>query len=169
MVFVTVGNATQGFLRLLRVVEDVAINGCLRGEHIVVQSGNNNWSGPPNCQSQPFFPTREFLRLVREAEMVISHGGAGTIIQILQSGKAPVVMPRRRKHREIVDDHQMELVQALAKEGRVIPAYEPEDLPCAIEEARRRSAQPAPPAPTRMIRLVEQAIYEILGPPPCDG
>ena len=73
-----------------------------------------------------------------------------------------MVMPRRRKYGELVDDHQVELTKALAAEGRVIPAYEPEDLPAAIEEARRRNTQPIPPPPSRMLDLVAQAIEELL-------
>jgi UDP-N-acetylglucosamine transferase subunit ALG13 len=71
-------------------------------------------------------------------------------------------MPRRRKYGEVVDDHQDELVQALCLEGRVIPAYEPQDLPNAIAEARRRNAQPVPPPPSRMLDRVAQAIEEFL-------
>jgi hypothetical protein len=37
-----------------------------------------------------------------------------------------------------------------------------EDLPGAIEEAKRRNTQPVPPPPSRMLDLVAQVIEELL-------
>lgn len=37
-----------------------------------------------------------------------------------------------------------------------------EDLPGAIEEAKRRNTQPVPPPPSRMLDLVAQAIEKLL-------
>ena len=37
-----------------------------------------------------------------------------------------------------------------------------EDLPAAIEEARRRNTQPVPPPPSRKLEFVAQAIKELL-------
>jgi hypothetical protein len=59
-------------------------------------------------------------------------------------------------------DWIFQLKYFLLQKGRVIPAYEPEDLPGAIEEARRRNTQPLPPLPARMLDLVAQAIEELL-------
>jgi hypothetical protein len=50
-----------------------------------------------------------------------------------------------------------------AEEGRVIPTYEPEDLPGAIAEARRRNRQPVSPPPSRMLDLVSNAIEDLIG------
>ena len=162
MVFVTVGNPTQKFKRLLEAVERLAGDRLFEGEIIFVQSGNNSDFCPSNCKHEPFLAMEDFAKKVNEAELIISHAGAGTLFHVIQAGKVPVVMPRQKKYGEHVDDHQVELTKALAAEGRVIPAYEPEDLPAAIEEARRRNAQPVPPPPSRMLDLVAQAIEELL-------
>ncbi len=99
--------------------------------------------------------------------MVICHAGSGTLLYVLHSEKTPVVMPRQKKYGEHIDDHQMELSQVLAKEGRVIPAYEPEDLPAAIEEAKRRNGLRIKGVggkgeKNRMIELVRKAIEELM-------
>ena len=51
------------------------------------------------------------------------------------------MIPRRKKSAEIVNDHQVELVMALAEEGRIVPACETEDLPSAIAEAMKRQKE----------------------------
>jgi UDP-N-acetylglucosamine transferase subunit ALG13 len=162
MIFVTVGNPKQGFRRLLEVVNRLEGEGFFNQEKVLIQSGNNSGYNPSNCMQEPFLAMEDFSEKVNEAELIISHAGAGTLLHVIQAGKVPVVMPRRKKYGEHVDDHQVELTKALAAEGRVIAAYEPEDLPGAIEEARRRNTQPGPSPPSRMLELVAQAIEELL-------
>ena len=165
MIFVTVGNATQGFSRLLKAVDELAAKGIFGSDPVFIQSGNNRTFFPAHCKHEMFLATDDFAQKVREANLIICHAGAGTLIHVLQVGKIPVVMPRRKKHGELVDDHQLELVQVLTAEGRVIPAYESEDLLNAIEEARRLTRHPAPQPPSPMLSLVAQAIEELIGKP----
>lgn len=42
MIFVTVGNANQGFKRLLEAVDEMAGLGIFKSEEIIVQSDSNN-------------------------------------------------------------------------------------------------------------------------------
>lgn len=57
----------------------------------------------------------EFEHHARTADVVITHAGVGTIMQLLDWGKSPVVVPRRRSAGEHVDDHQS-LITALLRE-----------------------------------------------------
>ncbi len=160
MIFVTVGNSTQDFRRLLETVDTLAGQGTL-GDRVFMQVGNCPGFTPLHCDAAPFLSPEEFQRKMQEARLVICHAGAGTLLHIFRAGKVPVVMPRRKKYGEHVDDHQVESVRLLTEEGRVVAAYEAEDLPAAIIEATRRSAQPLRPSPTKMIELVAQAIREL--------
>jgi UDP-N-acetylglucosamine transferase subunit ALG13 len=108
-----------------------------------------------------FLSPAEYEQRMRNATVVICHGGAGTMIQALQAGKVPIVMPRRVKYGEHVDDHQLEGAQELAAAGRIILVQEPKELPAAIQIARSRSAPP-PVRPVRMIELVSRAIEDLL-------
>ncbi|MCF6736931.1 glycosyltransferase [Blastococcus sp. KM273129] len=72
-------------------------------------------------------PSAEFDRLTAQADVVITHAGVGTVLQLLDRGIAPVVVPRRRARGEHVDDHQHQLVQLLADAG-VGFAVEVDDL-----------------------------------------
>jgi UDP-N-acetylglucosamine transferase subunit ALG13 len=161
VIFVTVGNATQGFRRLLDTVDRLAGSGALSGETVLIQSGHNPEFRSFHCKCEPFLPMEEFLLTLREASVVVCHAGA-TLFQVIQAGKVPVVVPRRKMHGEIIDDHQFELTQALASQGRVIPAYEPDELPAAIAEARQRKPAPLDATSTDMHRLVARAIKELM-------
>lgn len=160
MTFVTVGNATQGFERLLRAVDALAVVDDLRVRPVVMQIGHARGFQPRYCEGRPFFQPQEFAELMGAADLIICHGGAGTLLAAIRLGKVPVVMPRRKAYGEHVNDHQRELVDALASDGYVVPAREPANLPGAIVEARARQVKP--PAPSRMRDLVAEAIDELL-------
>ena len=163
MIFVTVGNATEGFRRLLDAVDQLAGQGAFGDDSVFMQTGNNEGFRPAHCQYQPFMGMEEFASKIREAAVVISHAGVGTLFHVLGAGKTPVVMPRLQRYGEHVDDHQLELAQALVSEGRIICACEPADLPEAIVKVRRMNSQPPPPPPHQMISLISQAIVELAG------
>ena len=162
MVFVTVGSAPQGFRRLIEAVDRLTGAGVFDGDSVLMQVGHETGFVPIHCEARTFFLREEFEQLVQQASLIICHGGA-TPLQIIRSGKVPIVMPRRRKYGEIVNDHQVEFVQALATGGRIIPAMEPEDLPEAIAKARQlnmiRRSLPSSP----MVSLVAQALEELTG------
>jgi len=163
MIFVTVGNATQGFPRLLEAVESCAKAGLFEGRPIFVQTGNNPEFRPTHCTIQPFLSVEEFCNYMERAELIICHGGCGTLLHALRLGKVPVAMPRRKKYNEHVNDHQVQLVQALSLEGKILVAYEPADLFKAVIEAREERQKPLSIPLSRMRELVGVAIEELIG------
>lgn len=162
MVFVTVGSAPQGFQRLLDAVDRLAGIGAFGENPVLMQVGHAEGYAPIHCEAKTFVSHEEFQQLVQQASLVICHGGA-TPLEIIRAGKVPVVMPRRKKYGEIVNDHQVDFAQALTIEGRVILAMEPEDLPAAIAQARQLNMirRPLPSSP--MVALVAQALEELSG------
>jgi UDP-N-acetylglucosamine transferase subunit ALG13 len=160
VVFVTVGTARQGFSRLLQAVDDLAECGFFAGEPVFIQTGSTRDFVPRHCDWKAFVPRAEFERLMTEAALVISHGGT-TILEMVRLGKVPVVMPRRKKYGEHVNDHQIELTELLAAEGRVVPAWEARDLPGAVVEVRTKSARPV--GKSEMVALIDAAVLELTG------
>jgi UDP-N-acetylglucosamine transferase subunit ALG13 len=55
----------------------------------------------------------EFEDCARAADVVITHAGVGTIMYLLELGVFPVVVPRRAKRNEHVDDHQTQIAGLL--------------------------------------------------------
>lgn len=157
MTFVTVGNATQPFPRLLDAVQRLARD---LPEPLVIQWGNNPSFASTFGARRPFLPPDEFERHIQEARLVISHGGAGTVLHALAADKVPVVMPRQARYGEHIDDHQRELVEALARMGRVVPAWEAADLPDAVGEALARKDGPPPSRPNGLVRVVREWLDE---------
>ena len=113
MILVTVGASLFSFDRLIRAVEDLQVS-----EPLVVQHGPVALARP-DARCVPYLPLEELASLVREARVVITHAGAGSILLALTNGKRPVVVPRLRRFDETVDDHQLDSARRFAKAGLV--------------------------------------------------
>lgn len=57
----------------------------------------------------------EFENASREADVVITHAGVGTIMNLLDMGISPLVTPRRAIRHEHVDDHQSQIAGLLQR------------------------------------------------------
>jgi UDP-N-acetylglucosamine transferase subunit ALG13 len=112
------------------------------GEDVVVQYGHSIVV-PTGCRSHQFLAREEFRMLVREASLIITHAGAGTIGQCFKAGKRPIVVPRLKAYGEHVNDHQMELVRQLECLGRVYAVHDLQSLPDVVRTAKALGASQA--------------------------
>ena len=59
-------------------------------------------------------------KYVKEARLVITHGGPSSFIMPLQVGKTPIVVPRQEKYGEHVNDHQLNFAREVEKRQKNI-------------------------------------------------
>ena len=129
MILVAVGASQFPFDRLLRALDELP-----GGESLVVQHGSSAVR-PTNAQCLKFVPMEKLAELVREARVVITHAGVGSILLSLTNGKRPLVVPRLRSFGETVDDHQLESARRFAKAGLVRLVEDPAELTDAVRTA----------------------------------
>jgi UDP-N-acetylglucosamine transferase subunit ALG13 len=122
MILVTVGTLYYNFDRLIRAVDDLA--GTL-DEEFVIQYGNSSQVPKNAKRSFKFTNGFEMESLLGESRIVISHAGAGTILQGLRMGKSMIIVPRLKKFHEHVDNHQLQLARILNENGKAIVVFEP--------------------------------------------
>ena len=144
MIFLTVGTQFP-FDRLVKSV-DQAFDGRLINEEIFAQIGETSYK-PLNFESVVSLEKNLFDKRLREASSVIGHAGMGTITMALKNHKPLLVMPRLKRYREHVNDHQVATARKFEELGHILVAYETEELPVKIEELktfvpRKREAQP---------------------------
>jgi len=135
--FVSVGNATQPFPRLLDAV--AALIPTLP-QPVFVQHGVLQRFACPGCESADFISMEEFARRVAGAQLLIMHAGAGSVLHAVRAGKVPVVVPRREVLGEHVDDHQVEFARELGRLGRIVVCTDVRRLAGAIATALRMQA-----------------------------
>lgn len=140
MVFVTVGTHEQQFNRLVRAVDMLVADGTI-AEDVFIQTGYCDYE-PSRCSWSKFVPVSRMASLMRDADVVITHGGPSSFIEAMAAGKVPVVVPRRAEFGEHVNDHQVDFVLAVAdRQGGIVPCPSIEDLPGCIEKARNGNGE----------------------------
>lgn len=136
MIFVTVGTHEQPFDRLLRKIDELKRDRIIH-EEILIQSGYSTYR-PEYCEWHKLLPYEEMLKNVKEARIVITHGGPASFMMPLQIGKIPIVVPRSAQFGEHVNDHQVEFAKAVSERyGNIIPVYDMEELGRAIMNYNR--------------------------------
>ncbi|WP_294565078.1 glycosyltransferase [uncultured Arthrobacter sp.] len=88
------------------------------GDELTWQLGSTRRSGLPGTVHQEM-GFGELGRCAAAADVVITHAGVGTILQLMSLGKMPVLAVRDPAHREHVDGHQDEIASAAAARGVV--------------------------------------------------
>jgi len=141
MILITVGTEKFPFDRLMLWVKQLIDEKILRPdqERIVIQYGSCTVV-PDGTQAFSLLPAEDFKSLMRQARLIIAHCGEGTLNTLLDSGRPFVLVPRSHRFGEHVDNHQLDMAQALS-ERNVPVAYSPGDL------ARFIAAPPSPARP----------------------
>ncbi|WP_141004092.1 glycosyltransferase [Nocardioides humi] len=128
---VALGGENFPFPRAVRQVESA-----LRGVAITWQVGStdladgvvrNQWLSPSDLEDA-----------MAASSVVITHGGAGSILTSLAAGRVPVVLPRTAEHGEACDDHQVRMTESLEQRGLAVMVHGDEQLD--LEHVRRAAS-----------------------------
>ena len=106
MIFVTVGTHEQQFNRLIKEIDELKAEGVITSD-VFIQVGFSDYQ-PRFCRWERFLSYDEMNNLMEKADIVITHGGPATFMNVIANGKRPVVVPRQKKFGEHVNDHQLE-------------------------------------------------------------
>jgi len=157
MIFLTVGTQFS-FDRLVQAVDSAVRQGLIQ-EEIFAQIGPCSYK-PQNMEYVEMLEKRAFESYLQEALGIISHAGMGTITMALDHNKPLLVVPRMKRFREHVNDHQLATARKFEQLGHVLTAYNMEDLPEKVKQLksfvpRQRKAQPQAVA-ERISRFISQ-------------
>jgi len=155
VIFVMLGTNPYPFDRLLNAVDQWAATS---GEKVVAQTGNTR-SQASNIECHDFVSHDQIEKWIRDAELVITQGGFGSIRDCLRAGKPTIAVPRLPERGECQDE-QSEIVGVLSDEGRVVALMDVDELPQAIERVRR--LPPAEPYRSDIPRIVAAAVQTAL-------
>ena len=136
MIFVTIGMHPEGFERLIRKMDEIA--GKIK-EEVVMQIGGTKYA-PKNAKHFDFTTEQEIKELCRKARVVVTHG-AMSIVDALEQGTPVVAVPRLKKYGEVIDDHQLYLVQELERADKLTAVYDVEELEEALKKVGTQSVR----------------------------
>lgn len=136
MIFVVVGLHQQGFDRLVNMMDQISAT---TNERVIIQLGNTARS-PRFSESFHFKDNQSIAELYMSADIVVTHGGVGSIMTALAYGKPVIVVPRLSKYGEHVNDHQLDIANAFSKLGFVLTASDLDELSERISSVKDGTA-----------------------------
>lgn len=132
MILVTLGTQKQPFTRLLDAIENSDIN-----EEIIVQAGYTKYDSK-KMKIFDFISYEKMGKLVDNANIIITHGGTGSIVGPLKKNKKIIAAARLSKYGEHVDDHQIQIVDMFADVGYIMKYEDGDNLNDIIKEIRTK-------------------------------
>ncbi|MBP3765876.1 MAG: exopolysaccharide biosynthesis protein [Bacilli bacterium] len=159
MTLVILGTQDKEFTRLLKMVEDEIKKGLIKGE-VIVQAGQTKYKSN-YMEILDLIPNTKFNKLIKESDLVITHGGVGSIISALKHNKKVIAVPRLSKYGEHVNDHQLEIVEEFGRLGYIKSATNKRELTKALEEIDSFEGTKYKSNNNKMIKLIEDFIDNI--------
>lgn len=132
MILVMLGTNPYPFTRLLKAVDEWSQK---TGEKVIAQTGHTSVIGI-SLECHDFVGHDQILEWIYQAEFVISQGGFGSLKDCIEMGKPIIAVPRYIELGESLDS-QLELVDDLSNEGRVVSLTDIRKLECSIDEVRK--------------------------------
>ena len=134
MILVLLGTQNNSFHRLLEEVQKNIDNGNIQ-EEVVVQKGYTKFeSESMSIYNQ--LPQGEIDQLIQNANLIITHGGVGSIINSIQRNKKVIAVPRLKKYNEHVNNHQLDIIQSFNQKGYIIGLNGVEELEDALKKVQ---------------------------------
>jgi len=164
LVFASVGTDYHPFDRLSRWMDAWLEAGGSDSARCFVQTGTS--AVPRLAEHRQYLGHAEMEAMVRAAAVVVCHGGPGTIMLASTLGKRPIVVPRRKRYGEHVDDHQCSFTERIAGEGAIVLAQSEEELRTCLDAALGRDSEaklpPTGAGPARAVAMFEQLVDELM-------
>ena len=156
MILVTLGTQDKSFKRLLEAIDKQISLGNINDE-IIVQAGHTKYNSA-NMTIFDFIPYDEFDEYIKKCNLLITHGGVGSIITGLKYGKKVIAAPRFAKYGEHTNDHQLQIIDNFTENGYILGLYDFAKLDDVIKKSDKFKPKKYKSNTNNMIKLVENYI-----------
>lgn len=158
MILVILGTQDKEFPRLLDAVEKLIEKGTIK-ERVVVQAGQTKYKSD-NMEIFDLLPAPEFDKLLDEADLIITHGGVGTILAGIKKGKKIIAAARLAKYKEHHNDHQKQIIKEFEEKGYLLELRDFSKLDKLIEKSKSFKPKKFESNTSSMIKLLDDYIEE---------
>lgn len=161
MILVTLGTQDKKFYRLLNLIEDEIKKGNIK-EEVVVQAGYSSDFKSKNMKIFDLIPMDDFDSLISECNLLITHGGVGSIITGLKYNKKVIACARLKKYAEHTNDHQIQIIDNFSKAGYILSLTDENDLSQLLEQIKKFKPKRYKSNTKKFKKIVEDIIESYL-------
>lgn len=156
MILVTLGTQDKDFSRLLKAVEKQIEKGNIK-DKVVAQIGTTKYKSNL-METFDLIPSDKFNELMSECDILITHGGVGSILAGLKENKKVIAAARLLKYKEHVNDHQLEIIDKFTKSGYILELKDFEKLDKVLKKCENFKPKKYKSNTENMVKLIEDYI-----------
>ena len=156
MVLVLLGTQNNSFHRLLEEIDRLIQRGMIQ-EEVIVQAGYTQYTSK-NMKILGLIAKEELENLQNKVDLIITHGGVGSILLSITKNKKVIAVPRLHQYGEHVNDHQKQIVKLFNEKGYIIGIDGVEGLEQAIKEMKGFKPKEYQQNHDKMLKLIEDFI-----------
>ena len=156
MILVTLGTQDKSFERLLKAIQKEIDNGNIK-DRVVVQAGHTKFKSK-DMEIFDLIPMEEFDNLIKKCDLLITHGGVGSIITGLKQNKKVIAAARLKEYGEHTNNHQLQIIENFSKEGYILELKDFNKLNDVIEKSKKFKPNKYKSNTENMIKTVTQYI-----------
>ena len=156
MILVTLGTQDKSFKRLLEAIDRQVELGNIK-DKIVVQAGCTKYESK-NMEIFDLIPMEKFDDLIKSCDLLITHGGVGSIITGLKNDKKVIAAARLEKYKEHTNDHQLQIIENFSNDGYILGLDNFDELDKVLEKAKTFKHKKYVSNTDKMIKIIEDFI-----------
>lgn len=157
MILVTLGTNDKKFYRILDEINRLIENGKIK-DKVIVQAGCSADYKSDNMEIFDLIPMDEFNKLISKCDLLITHGGVGSIIDGLKRNKKIIAVARLKKYNEHHNDHQLQIIENFSNAGYILNLKDISHLEKLIEKAKTFKPKKYISNTDNMVKLVDDLI-----------
>ena len=159
MILVMLGTQNNSFNRLLEKIEELIKNDVIK-DNVIVQAGYTKFKSD-DMQIFDLIPREKLEKYQNQADLIITHGGVGSIITSLKLGKKVIAIPRLHEYGEHVNNHQIEIVELFDNKGYIIGCMDLEKLEEALKKVKEFEPKKYELDNHKMLNIIDEFIEKI--------
>lgn len=157
MILVTLGTQDKQFYRILEALE-VKLDKHLINDEVIVQAGCSADFKSKYMKIFDLIPMDEFDEMIKKCDLLITHGGVGSIITGLKNNKKVIAAARLSKYNEHVNDHQLQIIDNFSREGYILKLDNFDDIDKLIKDSSKFKPKKFRSNTDNMINLIDREI-----------
>ena len=156
MIFVTLGTQDKVFDRLLKDIDKEIAKGTIK-DKVIVQAGFTKYESK-NMEIFDLLDKDDFDKYIKDCDLLITHGGVGSILTGLKNNKKVIVSPRLAKYNEHMNNHQKDITNRFSEEGYILAYNEGDDLGKIIKDSKNFKPKKYLSNTKNMIKIITEYI-----------
>lgn len=157
MILVTLGTQDKKFTRLLDSIQKL-INEKKIKDKVVVQAGYTKDYKSNDMEIFDLIPIDEFDKLIEKCDVLITHGGVGSIITGLKNNKKVIAAARLKQYGEHTNDHQLQIIENFANEGYLLALNNFDELEIILKNIKKFKPKKYKSNTNKFIKLIQHEI-----------